>query len=382
MKRMFKRVFIISVFFVCNSALLFAGNEDRAGEAGGYELLMNGWARSTGMYGMNSSRVEGLEAMRINVGGLAHAPNTEVVFSHSRWLFNSQIGINAAGIAQAIGKEKRNFIGLNINSISFGDIEITTTSNPEGGIGTYKPNFLNIGLAFSRAFSESIYGGLVVRFLNERVPDLSSSGVALDAGIQYVTGKLDQIRFGVSLRNVGTPMKFGGEGLTFRGDAPEGTYSLSVSGKAQKFELPSLLHIGASYDLYVDNLKNDPELKADHRLTIAFNYTSNSFGKDHVGGGLEYSYREMFQVRAGYRYEKGITDSEVSTTDFMGIAAGASVMVPFKENGPALGIDYSFRPSLVFGGTHSIGVRFNLGTKVKPLGRNKKSKEEKSSEEG
>lgn len=380
---MFKRLIIVSMFFVlqCASAPLFAGNEDRAGEAGGFELLMNGWARSTGMYGMNSSRVEGLEAMRINVAGMAHGPNTEVVFSHSRWLFDSQISINAAGLAQAIGKEKKSFIGLNINSISFGEIDVTTVNSPEGGIGTFKPNFLNIGLAYSRAFSKSIYGGIVVRFLNERVPDLSSSGVAIDAGIQYVTGKLDQVRFGVSLRNVGTPMKFGGEGLTFRGSAPEGTYNITVSNRSQKFELPSLLHIGASYDLYADNIKNDPDLKAFHRLTIAFNYTSNSFGKDYVGGGLEYSYREMFQVRAGYRYEKGITNSEVSTTDFMGVAVGASVMVPFKEEGPALGIDYSYRPSQLFGGTHSIGVRFNLGTKVAPLKRNKKNKKEESEED-
>ncbi|MEX0812374.1 MAG: PorV/PorQ family protein [Chitinophagales bacterium] len=381
MKRMFNRLFIFSVCLVLSTNSLLAGNEDRAGEAGGYELLMNGWARSSGMYGMNSSRVEGLEAMRINVAGLAHAPNTEVVFSHSRWLFDSQVSINAAGIAQAIGKEKTNFIGLNINSVSFGDIEITTTNSPEGGLGTYSPNFLNIGLAFSRAFSESIYGGVVVRFLNQRVPDLSASGVALDAGIQYVTGKLDQIRFGVSLRNVGTPMKFGGEGLTFRGDAPSGSYNLTVSSRTQKFELPSLLHIGASYDLYADNLKNNPDLAADHRITIAFNFTSNSFGKDHVGGGLEYSYREMFQVRAGYRYEKGLTDAETRTTDFVGIAAGASVMVPFKEEGPAMGIDYSYRPSQVFGGTHSIGLRFNLGTKVPPF-KKKKSKEEVFQEEG
>lgn len=374
MKRMLNRLLIIAVCLSLGTNALLAGNEDRAGEAGGYELLMNGWARSTGMYGMNSSRVEGLEAMRINVAGLAHAPNTEVVFSHSRWLFDSQVSINAAGIAQAIGKEKVNFIGLNINSVSFGDIEVTTTSSPEGGIGTYSPNFLNIGLAFSRAFSKSIYGGLVVRFLNQRVPDLSASGVALDAGIQYVTGKLDQVRFGVSLRNVGTPMRFGGEGLTFRGEAPEGTYNLSVSSRTQKFELPSLLHIGASYDIYADNLKNDPELKADHRITVAVNYTSNSFGKDYIGGGLEYSYREMFQLRAGYRYEKGLTSSDTRTTDFVGVAAGASVMIPFKEDGPALGLDYSFRPSYVFGGTHSVGVRFNLGTKVKPLNRKKKDK--------
>jgi len=48
-----------------------AGNPDRAGEAGAYELLINGWARSAGQMGMNTASITGLEAMRFNVGGLA-----------------------------------------------------------------------------------------------------------------------------------------------------------------------------------------------------------------------------------------------------------------------------------------------------------------------
>jgi hypothetical protein len=35
-------------------------------------------------------------------------------------------------------------LGVNIMSFGYGEIPISTTTSPEGGIGTYKPNFLNM----------------------------------------------------------------------------------------------------------------------------------------------------------------------------------------------------------------------------------------------
>ena len=44
------------------------------------------------------------------------------------------------------------------------------------------------------------------------------------------------------------------------------------------------------------------------------------------------------------------------------LAGGFSVEVPFKQNGPSIGIDYSYRASdlNMYNGTHSIGLRFDL----------------------
>ncbi|UPT67063.1 MAG: hypothetical protein M0D57_22080 [Sphingobacteriales bacterium JAD_PAG50586_3] len=74
-------------------------------------------------------------------------------------------------------------------SIDAGDIMITTVDLPEGGIGTYKPRFTNIHLSYAKAFSNSIYGGIAVKIINEAIPDVSAMGFAFDAGVQYVTGK-------------------------------------------------------------------------------------------------------------------------------------------------------------------------------------------------
>lgn len=359
MSYLLRRILILVLCGVLSAPAVYAGNPDRAGEAGAYELLILGWARNSGLYGMTSASVSGLEAMRINPAGLAHTRKTEVMFARTHWLQGSELFVNAAGLAQKFGKDQQNVVGVSINALSFGEIERTTTANPNGGLGTFTPSFFNLGLAYSRAFSNSIFAGVVVRLVNERIDDLSATGVALDAGLQYVTGPRDNIKFGIALRNIGTPMKFSGDGLSNRVNAPDADYLLTQDQRAENFELPSQLHIGAGYDWHIDNAKEIPR----HVLSFVAQFTSNSFGKDQFGGGIEYGFRKMFMVRAGYRYEDGINNIETRTGAHTGFAAGMSIEVPFKKNdpnSPSLGIDYSYRTSSPFGGTHTYGVRFNL----------------------
>ncbi len=356
-----------------------AGNPDRAGEAGAYELLINGWARSAGQMGMNTASITGLEAMRFNVGGLAFVEKTEIHVSYTNWLQGTGTNIVKGGIAQKLGES--NVIGVSIMNTSFGAIMRTTTTNPEGGLGTFNPSFLNIGLSFARSFSNSIHGGVVIRLVNERVDDVNSSGFALDAGIQYVTGPRENIHFGVSIRNIGTAMKFGGDGLTFRAPDPAtGEYNITVSQRSQKFELPSVLHIGAAYDIYFgansskksiqneteegeeeEGEEEEEEANPFNKITISANFTSNSFGKDNYGFGIEYSYRGAFALRFGYRFENGMFSDTENTRAELGFAGGATVEIPLANNGRTrMGIDYAYRPTNPWNGTHSIGLRFNL----------------------
>ena len=53
--------------------------------------------------------------------------------------------------------------------------------------------------------------------ISEQISNVGASGIALDAGIQYVTGAKDNLKFGISLKNVGPRMSFSGDGLSFRG---------------------------------------------------------------------------------------------------------------------------------------------------------------------
>lgn len=355
------RLLVIIVLSGVGWLQVIAGNPDRAGEAGAYELLINPWARSSGFHAINSARVEGIESMMLNVAGMTFASRTEITLSHTRWLSGSGVSISAAGLAQSLGKHRENVLGVSIMSVGVGEIERTTVINPEGGIGTFKPTFMNMGLAYARAFSASIRAGVVFRLINQRIDDLSATGFAIDAGIQYITGKKEHIRFGIALRNVGSPMKYVGNGLTFRGSAPQGDFFMSQSQRTERFQLPVQLHLGGAYDFLLG--PNKEKGKHLHRITLLANFTSNAFGKDHIGGGAEYSFRELFMLRGGYRYENGLTKTAERTNAHTGFAAGLTVNIPItkkKQEGPMLALDYSYRTSNPYAGTHCVGTRINL----------------------
>jgi hypothetical protein len=344
--------------FTCYQAV-FAGNPDRVGQAGATELLINPWSRSSGWNGANTAEIFGVEALNFNPSGIISIPNTEILFSRTIWLSGSDININAFGLVQKIGKEKTGAIGLSVTSFDFGKIEITTVDQPEGGLGTFSPQFTNIAVAYAHKFSNRIRTGLTVRIISEAIPDAKASGVALDAGLQYVTdvtGKdQDKSKFSVSLRNVGTPMRFSGDGLTRRGSFEGSPITLSVDTKSASFELPTLLNIGISQDFYFDK-------KHYHKLTIAGSFTSNSFSNDQYQIGLQYGLKNIIMIRGGMFYEKDLFDSEKRMNVYTGPSAGFSVNIPLnkKDKSKIFGVDYSYRATQYFNGTHSIGARIIL----------------------
>jgi len=339
------------ISFPCST---FAGNEDRAGQAGATELLINPWGRSSGWGGANTSSVRGLEAQFLNVAGTAFTKKTELQFSRTLWI--ADIKINSFGFTQRVGAT--GVLGLGIMSMDFGDIPITTVDLPEGGIGTYSPQFLNLGISYAKAFSDNIYGGINLKVISEAISDVQAKGIALDAGIQYVTGKYDNIHFGISLKNVGPRMRFRGDGLSFRGTVPSTGVTMTVEQRSAEFELPSLVNIGGAYDFY---LPNDSSAQKTHRITFAANFTSNSFSKDQFTFGVEYGFRSFLMVRAGYTYEKGMSNDDERTTCFTGPNAGFTVEIPMnKAKGSTFGMDFGYRATQPFNGVLYICARMNL----------------------
>ena len=348
-------IFCLVLLMLLSNSTLWAGNPDRAGQAGATELLINPWAASGGLHGMNTSVVKGTESMRSNTAGLAFIDKTQISFASSKWLSGSGVNLNAFGFGQRIGES--GVLGINLMSVSFGEVAVTTNDDPEGLSGaTFRPQLLNISLGYAKSFSESIHVGFGITMVNESISDVKASGICMDMGIQYVTGKDNNIHFGIALRNIGTPMRFSGDGLSTKLNSAQG-YLLTVDQRAEKFEMPSQLNIGAAYDILLK--------EKTHRITLMGNFTSNSFTKDFIGGGVEYSLKDIFMLRGGYRYEKGIAsellDPNERSSAFTGLSAGVGFNVPLKKEGTTkLGIDYSYRATNPYAGTHTLGVMINL----------------------
>jgi opacity protein-like surface antigen len=360
MKRLYKAAALACVCSLSMQA--FAGNRDRTGQAGATELLINPWGASTGLFYQNTANVKGLEAMKTNIAGLAFVDNLEVGLSHSQYLAGAGIRINNLGVAQKLGNA--GVIGLNVMSMGFGEITVTDFNNPEGNGSTFTPQFFNIQVGFAKEFSNAIHAGLAVTYVTEQIADARASGAAFEAGVQYNTGKRDNFHLGITLRNVGTNMRFSGAGFSISSEAPENnTYELNRQTPSQPFQMPTYLALGLAYDFYLDEGRMKPnQEKPYHRLTAVGNFISNSFMSDYLGGGLEYSFREMLMLRGSYRYERDITGDN-PTSMYTGISAGATVQKRFK-NGSLLGLDYSYRPTQrPANGVHVVSLRFSTASK-------------------
>lgn len=347
-----------------------AGNPDRAGQAGATELLIHSYGRMSGWGGVNTAGITGLESAQLNIAGLAYTRKTDAVFSRTNWLVPTGVHINSFGLAQKVGESGA--LSLAINSLNFGEIERTTVENPDGGIGTFSPQFINLGIGYAKKFSSSISGGLQVKVINEAIEDVKASGFALDAGVQYHTSskpgrkniKQDDIKFGISVRNVGPDMKFGGDGLSLKGRiSGNNSYDNTVENRVATFNLPSQVNIGASYDFRLDK----DSATYFHKLTVAGNFVSNSFSKNQFVLGAQYGFKEFLFFRAGFTYEEGIFKQlgpEGRETALTGFAGGFTIDIPLsKSNDNKLGFDYSYRSTNPFNGIHTFGIRLSLADK-------------------
>ena len=350
MKNLYKS--IIAVFLTAVMVLplaSLAGNKDRSGQAGASELLINPWARSSGWGAANVANSFGLESIYNNVAGLAFTKKTEVVFSNTQWLKGSEIGINNFGFSQKVGESS--VLGVSVMTMTFGDLPITTTELPEGGIGTFSPSYMNINIAYAKAFSNSIYGGFNFKIISESISDVGAQGVAIDAGIQYVTGEKENIHFGISLKNVGPTMKFKGDGLSIRSFLPGQESQFTVEHRSADFEMPSQLNIGGSYAFLFSET---------HTLTLAAAFVSNAFNKDQYVVGAEYNLKDYLMLRGAYTYENGINTNE-RTTALTGPSGGVTVQVPVsREKNSMFSIDYSYRATNPFKGCHTMAVRLSF----------------------
>ena len=366
MKSLYK-TFLSAVFTLVCCATIIAGNPDRQGESGAAELLLNPWARSAGLHSMNTSTISGLESMRLNIAGLSRLEGREVAVTNLRLYEGSDVRMNAIGFGNKIGKNSA--FGVTLSSMDFGEIQTTTTDRPEGTGSTFSPSFFHIGLGYSYIYDNKISVGLLVRGVSESLQNVRAFGFAIDAGVQYVTGEDDNFRLGISLRNVGSPMSFSGQGLATAVTAPGSDFPLIVEQRAERFELPSQLNIGVSYDFFLRHNSIKPigeEAAADpvdskpskeFILRVLGNFTSNAFSRDQIGVGAELIWNRMFTLRAAYREEIGDTGF-IEDNIYTGLAVGGSVEIPFSKSGASrIGVDYAYRTTDPFRGSHNFTLR-------------------------
>ncbi|RKX19841.1 MAG: hypothetical protein DRP35_07045 [Candidatus Zixiibacteriota bacterium] len=324
--------FIVLLGLTFTSA--FAGNFNKVGTSGAQELLIPIGARGSSMGGALTANTEGLESVFWNPAGLASMEGTEIMFSHIPYF--ADIDVNFGGFAKKF--DEFGTLAFSAKVVSIGDIEETTTLEPEGTGTSFNPTMSIVGVSYAKVLTANVSFGATFTYINETIFDVKASGMAFDAGFIY-NPRWRGVSFGMVIKNYGPTMKFDGPGFD---RSYEEAGQRVVSPNATGFELPSFIKFGVAYD-FMDNGPNF--------ATVTGNFVSNNFSEDQWQGGFEYVYDSKYSIRGGYNYS--------SQEDYIyGLSFGAGLTYEVGESNVTF--EYSWTETEFFDANQYFTAKINF----------------------
>jgi hypothetical protein len=338
-----KRIVFILLMLSFSVIETFGGGQNRAGTAGAPELRIPVGARYLAMSGAPIANVTGLEAIYWNPAGVDFSPNTaNALFSYRSYIADMNISQAAAcGRLGDLGT-----IGISFRSFNIGDINVTTMDQPDGTGATFSPTYFVLGLTYSKQLTDRIGIGVNLNLINETIDRVSASGFAFDFGVQYRDLlEVPGLHLGVVVKNLGSPMKYSGNGLFYSVTDPtasRGPTYLSVD--AASAELPSEIVIGLTYQKKIDE---------ENSVSISGAFQNNNYAYDDYKIGAEYSFKDIFYVRGGYLFSPQSTDSTPNIFQDYTLGAGLNLK---QFSGMDLSVDYAYVPVKYFDANHVFSI--------------------------
>lgn len=317
-----------------------AGTGRRRGTAGATELLIPVGSRGTALGGTYASGITGIDAMYWNPAGIAASGRSaELMVSHLTYL--ADIDVNY--VATYANFSGLGALGLSFKTLSFGDIPVTTELSADGTGETFSPNFITVGLSYSRQMTDRILVGTTAKLISEKILRTSATGLAFDFGIQYRTTA--GWKLGIALRNLGPNMRFGGPDLEYITQIPgtePGSRPENLRTVISPFELPTTLEIGVAFDW---------SPMEDNSLTFMGTFQNNNFSLDEYKAGIEYSYKKMVFLRGSFALAYHAEDGEFVSSEadnfLFGPAFGGGINYDVTST-LNVSVDYAYRPAELF----------------------------------
>ena len=328
------------------------------GTAGAQFLKIGPGARVDSLGGAFGAIANDVTTIYWNPAGLSQLEKTSFSDTHTIWLADVRYNY----LAFAIPIEKVGTLGASVTFLNVPDTEITNLDFPDGTGLWYSAWDTAVSFAYSRQLYQKESGvnlsfGINAKYIHQQIHRESARGVAIDVGTLYHTG-WRSLRIGMSFSNFGPEMRFSGPdletGTEVAGNEQLAEYppypdTTNPTVKAEldtvEFPLPSNFRLGVAYDLVDDD---------SNLLTIALDGNHPNDNSERLNLGVEYWYRKMAALRAGYKFRLGPDRSD----DEEGLTLGLGIHLKFGNT--MLSLDYAFADFGYLNDAHrvSVGLKF------------------------
>ena len=324
-----------------------AAAQSRLGTTAATFLTLGSGAKATALGHAYSAEAAGAEAVFWNPAGLARdyrGAGGGALFSVSERLVDVQA--SAAAIAVPVGGGT---LGLSLQALDYGRMDVTTVENPDGTGESFGANDLAVGVSYAQPLTESFYVGGTAKYVRQQIYDMTASAVAFDLGVLLQTDYAGGLRLGASISNFGGKMEMRGVNgaitVDLDPDREGNDEEVPADLRADRWDLPVAFRFGASLPVV------EFEGARLHLYTDAHQTNDNDLNSDH---GLQLSYRTnavSLDLRGGYR--NAFIDSDDGHLSF-----GAGVDI--RSGGLRFGVDYAYVPSQYFDTANVIDLRVHF----------------------
>ena len=247
-------------------------------------------ARAVSMGSAFVSMADDETALYWNPAGIAGLQKFGLGVDYTEWLLG--VDFNFLGL---VIPHRSGALGFSVTTFKTGDMDITTPAAPMGTGETFDAGSYAISASYASRLTDRFSIGGTVKYVNERILNTTSAGVAFDVGTIYTT-PFAGIRLGASILNFGTKLRMEGEDLNVRVDIAPGQEgnNQSVVGQlvTDEFDMPLIMRIGLSWDAM-----NSEGV----RLTAAADALNPNDNANSVNAGLELALlREKVTLRGGF----------------------------------------------------------------------------------
>jgi len=297
-------------------------------------------SQAAGIGGAFTSIANDGSAMYWNPAGISFNQLRKFYVNHSNWIAD----ISFDYLSLSIPINENNYIGINVTSVTMGEMEVTRYGNEDTG-ETFSASDHAFGITYSMNLTDKFSIGLNGKFIQEKIANSYANGFALDLGTLFKTPY--GFRLGTSISNFGPKMKMSGDDLLVAIDIDETIdgNNESVTGflATEKFDLPLILRVGISNDILIGKVV---------RMTWAVDANSPNDNQNYINAGIEIGFlNDLVIFRSGLN--SIFLDNKQNQFSY-----GIGVRPPSIKN-KSLQINYAFEMLKHLGDTHQISMEIS-----------------------